>query len=214
MSYATAKLFDWLQGADFYHAAHRTAVELLPRGDGQRWVDVGCGPGLVTRLAAAYGYRTLGLDRDRHMISTAQRRAARVGSCAEFQVGDIESLTTLTPRADVISAASLLAVVDDKPAALKALLAGVKPGGYLLVIEPTAAMTPAAADALIRAGLGGKRINGLRLWAHARRGRGINPELFGAVSTGAIHYAPVLAGLLGVWIMRASSTVTLPGWGH
>ena len=30
MSFAAAKLFDWLQGADFYHDAHRAAVEQLP----------------------------------------------------------------------------------------------------------------------------------------------------------------------------------------
>ena len=71
MSFIAAKLFDWLQGADFYHAAHRAAVEHLPPGDGKLWVDVGCGPGLVARLAAARGYRAIGVDRDRHMIAAA-----------------------------------------------------------------------------------------------------------------------------------------------
>ena len=202
MSFAVAKLFDWLQGADFYHDAHRAAVEQLPPGNGKRWVDAGCGPGLVTRLAAARGYRALGVDRDRHMIAVAQRRAARTGSSAEFKRGDIESLAAMTPRADVISAASLLAVVDNKATALEALLAAVKPGGCLLIIEPTAAMTPVAADTLIRNGLGGKRVNGLRLWARARHGRAINPDLFNVLPSSAVHHAPLLSGLLGVWILR------------
>ena len=202
MSFVTAKLFDWLQGADFYHDAHRAAVEQLPLGDGKLWVDVGCGPGLVTRLAAARGYRAIGVDRDQHMITVAQRRVARAGSSAEFQRGDIESLAVMTPRADVISAASLLAVVDDKAAALNALLAAVKPGGCLLIIEPTAAMTPVTADTLIRNGLGGKRVNGLRLWARARQGRAINPELLNVTPASVVHHASLLSGLLGVWVLR------------
>ncbi|MBI3776667.1 MAG: methyltransferase domain-containing protein [Gammaproteobacteria bacterium] len=205
MSFAAAKLFDWLQGADFYHAAHRAAVEQLPPGGGKLWVDVGCGPGLVTRLAAARGYRAIGVDRDRHMIAAAQRRAARAASAAAFQIGDIDGLAAMPARADVISAASLLAVVDDPAAALTALLAAVKPGGCVLVIEPTAAMTPAAADTLIGHGLGGKRVNGLRLWARARHGRAINPDLFDMARANAVHYAPVLAGLLGVWMLRTAA---------
>ena len=202
MSFAAAKLFDWLQGADFYHDAHRAAVEQLPPGDGKLWVDVGCGPGLVTRLAAARGYHAIGVDRDRHMIATAQRRAARTGSAAEFQRGDIESLAAMAPRADVISAASLLAVVDDKAAALNSLLAAVKSGGCLLIIEPTAAMTPVAANALIGKGLGGKRVNGLRLWAHARHGRALNPELFNVAPASVVQHASLLSGLLGVWVLQ------------
>ncbi len=205
MSFVAAKLFDWLQGADFYHDAHRAAVEQLPPGDGKLWVDVGCGPGLVTRLAAACGYHAIGIDRDTHMIATAQRLAVRAGSSAEFQRGDIESLAAMTPRADVISAASLLAVVDDKATALQALLAAVKPGGCLLIIEPTAAMTPVAADTLIRNGLGGKRVNGLRLWARARHGRTINPELFKEVNSSAVRYVPLLSDLLGAWILKTAA---------
>lgn len=206
MSFIAAKLFDWLQGADFYHAAHRAAVEHLPPGDGKLWVDVGCGPGLVARLAAARGYRAIGVDRDRHMIAAAQRRAAHTASPATFQSGDIESLTAMTPRADVVSAASLLAVVNDPAAALRALLAAVKPGGCLLIIEPTAAMTPTAAAALLRNGLGGKRTQGLRLWARARHGRAIDPGLFNLTPASAVHSTTLLSGLLGVWILRAGAT--------
>jgi len=159
----------------------------------------------VTRLAAARGYRAIGVDRDRHMIAAAQRRGAHAASAAAFQIGDIDSLATITPRADVISAASLLAVVNDQAAALSALLAAVKPGGCLLVIEPTAAMTPMSADTLIEHGLGGKRVAGLRLWARARHGRAIDPELFNAVQAAAVHYAPVLKGLLGIWVLRTAA---------
>ena len=206
MSFATAKLFDWLQGADFYHDAHRAAVEQLPPGNDKLWVDVGCGPGLVTRLAAARGYRAIGIDCDRHMISVAQWRAIRANSSAEFKLGDLGSLAVITPHADVISAASLLAVVEDKSAALHALLAAIKPGGYLLIIEPTAAMTPSAADTLLKNGLGGKRANGLRLWARARHGRATNPELLNVTLAKVVHHESLLSGLLGVWVLQ-----TLPG---
>jgi 2-polyprenyl-3-methyl-5-hydroxy-6-metoxy-1,4-benzoquinol methylase len=77
MSLASAAFLAWVQGAAFYQDVHAAAVDLLPRGEGKTWLDVGCGPGLVTRLASRRGYRALGVDRDAATIWAARRLARR-----------------------------------------------------------------------------------------------------------------------------------------
>ncbi len=194
-----AALFTWVQGADFYRDVHQAAVELLPRGDSQTWLDVGSGPGLVARLAAQRGYQTIGLDDDVPIIQAAKRLAKRQGLSIEFRVGDVFNLPA--ESADVVSAASLLAVLDDKVRGLQALWGGVRPGGALLIIEPTERMTSEKANQLIKNGLGGKRIKGLQMWAAARQGNTIKPELYDTLGA-PIEFTPLLSGLVGAWVIR------------
>ena len=194
-------LFTWLQGADFYRDLHRCAVQSLPPGKGKTWLDVGCGPGLVTRLAAEHGYRATGVDTNPRMIKAAKRLALHQHASAEFALGNIADSPL---SADVVSAASLLAVLDDKPAGLHALWRCVHPGGYLLIIEPTARMTPKNARAAIDTGLPRKRINGLRLWAAVRQNRAVDPALFAGL-TSERRYIDLLQGLVGAWIFEKPS---------
>ena len=63
MGYLSAAFFTWVQSAQFYVDLHTQAIELLPTGDGKSWLDVGCGPGLVARLARSRGYDVLGLTK-------------------------------------------------------------------------------------------------------------------------------------------------------
>lgn len=191
-------LFTWLQGADFYRDLHRQAVDSLPEGEAKHWMDIGCGPGLVTRLAAARGYAATGIDTSADMVKAARRLAKWHRSAATFQQGDLGSLPG--QGADVVSAASLLAVLDDKREGLLALWAGVRPGGHLLVIEPTPEMTPANAAKLIRSGLPGKRLRGLKLWAASRHGRAVDAQLFQTLEVNNFQYRDLLGGLVGAWI--------------
>ncbi len=195
-----AKLFTWLQEADFYHHLHREAVELLPPGEGQTWIDVGCGPGLVARLAAARGYRATGIDADSQMIRAARRIATRANAPVEFKDGNVADLPV--EAAEVVSAASLLAVLDDKRRGLDTLWHCVRPGGTLITIEPTDKMTMANAERLIADGLSGKHIEGLRLWASARQGRAVNPEIYSSLGAEHLRYVPLLHGLVGAWIIQ------------
>lgn len=132
-------LFTWLQGADFYHDLHKQAVESLPIGQGETWLDVGCGPGLVARLATHRGYNVTGIDTDPQMIAVAKRIAYRTNSSVDFQTADFASLPA--GSAKVVSAASLLAVLPDREAGLRSLWQILRPGGMLLIIEPTRQMT-------------------------------------------------------------------------
>jgi len=194
-----ATLFTWIQGADFYYDLHKAAVELLPCGTGNVWIDVGCGPGLVARLAAQRGYRVTGIDTNAQMIQTARRLVHEAGLTTEFKTGDVFDLPT--ESAEVVSAASLLAVLGDKPAGLRSLWQSVRPGGRLLVIEPTAQMTLENANRAINNGLSGKRINGLRLWATVRQGNAVEPSIYERLGAESVSFTPLLQGMVGAWVI-------------
>ncbi len=198
MSYSSAKLFAWLQEADFYRDLHAKAMAGLPNGKDRTWLDFGCGPGLFTRLAAAKGYSAMGIDQDPSMIREAKKIAKREASSADFAAGDV--FQARPQGADVVSASSLLAVLDDKVGGFESLLRAVNPGGVLLIVEPTDQMTPQAVDVLIQDGLHGKRIDGLRMWARARQGSAIDPEIFGTAIPAT--FAPLLGGLVGAWFFQ------------
>ncbi len=195
------RLFSWIQEAEFYYSLHAEAVSLLPEAQGdQLWIDFGCGPGLVTRLAAARGYQALGIDVNPRMIAAAQRIARREKCSATFQLGSFEDLPEA--RVSVISAASLLAVLADPMAGLVALWRAVRPGGTLLIIEPTAEMTVGHAHELIRDGLPGKRKDGLYLWARARQGHIVDPSIYSRLNAAQREFTPLLHGMVGAWILQ------------
>ena len=193
-------LFTWLQGADFYRALHREAVEMLPIGDGEIWLDIGCGPGLVTRFAAERKYRAIGIDTDPQMVAAAKRIARHANSSADFQTGDFTTLPA--ESAQVVSAASLLAVLPDREAGLRSLWRLLHSGGTLLIIEPTNQMTSENAARAIQNGLPKKRVLGLRMWANARQGNIVHPSMYETLSTGSLRFLPLLQGLVGGWILQ------------
>lgn len=195
-------LFTWLQGADFYRALHHEAVDMLPAGNGETWLDIGSGPGLVTRFAAERGYRALGIDTDPQMIAAAKRIAQRKHSAAEFQTGDFSTLPA--ESAHVVSAASLLAVLPDREAGLRSLWRLLRPGGTLLIIEPTHQMTSENAARAIQNGLPKKRIIGLRMWANARQGNIVDPSIYETLGAESIILKPLLQGLVGGWAIQKS----------
>ena len=193
-------LFTWLQGADFYHDLHKQSVDLLPQGNGQLWLDVGSGPGLVSRLAAQRGYRVTGIDSDAASIQAAKLIAVSQGLSIEFKSGDAFKLPE--ESADVVSAASLLAVLPDREKGLKSLWSAVRAGGSLLIIEPTHQMTSENANRAIQNGLPKKRIAGLRMWANARQGNIVAPAIYETLGAKAIHFVPLLQGLVGAWVIQ------------
>lgn len=192
-------LFTWIQGADFYRDLHKQAVDLLPMGNGKLWMDIGCGPGLVSRLAADRGYQVVGIDSDPQMIQAAKRLARRQGLSIEFKTGDVFNLPA--DSADVVSAASLLAVLGDRTKGLNSIWNSLKPKGTLLIIEPTDQMTAENANKTITNGLPRKRISGLRMWASARQGNIVNPRIYESLDARSVEFTSLLGGLVGAWII-------------
>jgi 2-polyprenyl-3-methyl-5-hydroxy-6-metoxy-1,4-benzoquinol methylase len=191
-------LFTWIQGAQFYKDVHQQAVELLPPENGQ-WLDVGCGPGLVSRQAALRGYRVSGIDSNERMIVAAKRLAKRQSLAIDFRVGSVFDLRVHS--ADVVSAASLLAVLDDKQRGLQCLWNAVKPGGTLLLVEPTEKMNPENARRLLANGLPSKRSRGILLWAKARENRAVPELLYNQIGAQTVTRYELLGGLVAAWLL-------------
>jgi 2-polyprenyl-3-methyl-5-hydroxy-6-metoxy-1,4-benzoquinol methylase len=134
----------WLQTKPFANEPRETArllidfgyvVQLLDLRPGMSLVELGCGPGWMTRFAARHGLEAAGYDIAPKMIEIARDVAKAEGVEATFEVGDYETLdlgrrfdTALvydavhhTPRADLVFAAAHRAL---------------KPRGRLLIAEP------------------------------------------------------------------------------
>jgi 2-polyprenyl-3-methyl-5-hydroxy-6-metoxy-1,4-benzoquinol methylase len=134
----------WLQTKPFANEPRETArllidfgyvVQLLDLRPGMSIVELGCGPGWMTRFAARHGLEAAGYDIAPKMIEIAREAAAAEGVAATFEVGDMETLDLghqydaalvydavhHTPRADLVFAAAHRAL---------------QPGGRLLLAEP------------------------------------------------------------------------------
>lgn len=194
----SAALFSWLAGTPAYRDAHLAVVAAVPAGSpGDRWVDFGCGPGLVTIAAAAHGYEALGIDLDSGMIAAARRSARLQNSTAAFALGDVSEFE-VAPAA-VVSAASLLAVVAHPPTALQRLWRAVAPGGTLLVVETTSAMTPRAVRAR-RGELPDARSRAaLQMWATARQGRALDPAMTSELTDSTLERVPLVGDFVELW---------------
>ena len=139
-------------------------------------------------------------DIDSQMTAAARQIARREHSTAEFLTGDFTHLPA--ESAQVISAASLLAVLPEREAGLQSLWHLVRPGGFLLVIEPTRQMTSENASRAIQNGLPKKRILGLRIWANARQGNIVDAAIYETLRTETIRFMPLLQGLVGAWVIQ------------
>jgi SAM-dependent methyltransferase len=199
MTKASAGFFTWVQGADFYTDLHRAALAMVTPDEGH-WLDVGCGPGLVARLAADTGFTVTGIDRDPQMVRTARRRAR--GRAITFEVGQVEDLGP--EISDVVSATSLLCTLPDPAAGLNRLWDAVRPGGTLLVVETTAAMTPAYVRTIASA-LPPRRRAALTLWARARHGRSLDPAILDRIPADHHRTAPLLHGLVNATILTRTA---------
>jgi SAM-dependent methyltransferase len=194
-----ARFFSWLSRTDFYSAAHAEAVALVPPS-GRTWVDVGCGPGLLALLAARRGYEARGYDLSPVMVRAARREATALGLPAVFEVATLDELARAGPLADVVSAASLIAVLPGHLDALAKLWRLVRPGGALLLVETTSRMRPFPT----LPHLSGRGALGLFLWGLARNGHSAAADIesFLPPDLAARSYHPLLGGLLGAWLLR------------
>ena len=153
---------------------------------GMRVLDVGCGVGDVSFLAARLVGPTgavLGVDRSAEAVAVAQGRARAAGLAnVSFVVQDLSEVTVAVP-VDALVGRLVLMYLDDPAAALRRLLEGVRPGGVVafqemdmgaIVCEPDCALWAAAADRIVqtfaRAGL--DHWTGLKL-ARIYRGAGL-----------------------------------------
>jgi SAM-dependent methyltransferase len=112
-------------------------------------LDLGCGTGSLSLLAAEQGHRVTGVDASPAMVGRA--RAKLAGRDAVFLVGDAAAPPVGEQRFDVVLVRHVLWALPDPGRALRQWRGLLRPGGRLVLVEGvwgTVAPVGIAADAL------------------------------------------------------------------
>jgi ubiquinone/menaquinone biosynthesis C-methylase UbiE len=152
---------DWLEGvpeesiASFAGTGNPFSLGVL--SEGEHVVDVGCGAGIDSLIAARMVGPTgavVGVDMTPSMLARARQSASRCGFAhVHFHEGLAESLPVRDGWADVIISNGVLNLFPDKFAALQEMARALKPGGRLQI-----------GDILVQKAVGEKGKRNIDLW--------------------------------------------------
>lgn len=117
----------------FFTYVNEWLVERVVRPAKTVIVDLGCGPGAVTRLIVerlgAAGGDVIGVDPS--PTALARARDAIQAGCVRFLEGTAERLSRLVPKADVVVFLNAIHLVQDKAAVLSEIRKVLRPRGLL-----------------------------------------------------------------------------------
>jgi SAM-dependent methyltransferase len=110
---------------------HQAVVDAVGDAAGRRWLDVACGTGGVSELAAQGGADATGIDLAPNLIETAKRLAAEKGLQIDYRVGDAENLDVEDAGFDVVTSTFGVIFAPDQGRAAAELARVARPGGTL-----------------------------------------------------------------------------------
>ena len=114
---------------------HEAAVlrEHLPAA-GDRALDVGCGTGVLARTLATSFRSVVGIDLSMAMLAAARRQSTQMRN-VQFVAADVMAYLQSTPSSfDCITAFAVLHHLD-VAAVVPSLVAALRPGGVLLIVD-------------------------------------------------------------------------------
>ena len=109
-------------------------LEILGAGNG-KILDIGCGPGVMTKDIANLGWTYFGSDLSPAMIQQAQLVYGN-SSQISFKVGPVEKIDFPDNYFDVVVAMGLVEYLEDEVIALKEILRVLKKNGRIIVSIP------------------------------------------------------------------------------
>lgn len=126
---------------------------------GSRWLDAGCGSGVLSRCLRARGATVVAIDASEAMIARA-REASDAHGIDYRLVGSIERLDETDESFDGVLCSSVLEYVGDPLATVREFHRVLRPGGTLLLTVPNRASAIRVGQATARrvAGLAGVRL--------------------------------------------------------
>ena len=98
-------------------------------------LDLGCGTGSLTLLAAELGHRVAGIDIAPAMVAAARTKLASAGASATVELGDAADPPGDAGTYDVVLARHVLWALPDPSAALARWVRLLRPGGRLVLVE-------------------------------------------------------------------------------
>ena len=118
------------------HNALIKTILKLPLPINSRILDLGCGPGYLSRELCRRGYTGVGLDSSQAMVAGCERDAEAEGispSRWQFLIGDAEKLPFPDGEFNVVVAAGLIEYMPTDELLLREVGRVLKPGGWLLI---------------------------------------------------------------------------------
>ena len=101
--------------------------------EGLRFLDIGCGGGLLSEPMARLGAKVVGIDPAERNVRTAQAHARQTGLSVDYRVTTAEALAAAGEKFDVVLNMEVVEHVADVPLYMKSCAELVKPGGLMFV---------------------------------------------------------------------------------
>ncbi len=101
--------------------------------EGLRFLDIGCGGGLLCEPMARLGAEMVGVDPSATNIEVASLHAAEAGVSVDYRAGTAEALAAAGERFDVILNMEVVEHAADRDLFIKECAAMVKPDGIMFV---------------------------------------------------------------------------------
>lgn len=146
----------------------RSFARFVAAPAGARVLDVGTGPGLLPRLALEGGASlAVGVDDAAAMVQRAAELAGHACGTAAWVLADGLRLPFVSAAFDVTLATNWLFLLPDPAAGLAELARVARPGGVVAILNPSEAMSFAAAEAFAA----GRGLAGFARFSFANYGR-------------------------------------------
>jgi ubiquinone/menaquinone biosynthesis C-methylase UbiE len=132
---AAEKLIATYQTLDMVRQREAT-LQRLNLNPGERIIDIGCGPGFLSKqMAAAVGPtgRVVGIDISEDLISFAIKH--NISDCIEYRIGNANALPVDAAQFDVAVSTQVIEYVSEADAAIREIARVLQPRGRAFIVD-------------------------------------------------------------------------------